>query len=138
MTKQCKSKPVPKKPACPAKDGGQKRKASERKQQSAKKQPVPRREPKTVERFDWQGITVAVSYGADWMGMSKRHSQFATAHLEIEAVEPPRQALPVTETGYRSHFIARGIVEQAGGPLAYARAWLEQAAKAPARGGAAR
>jgi len=74
---------------------------------------------------------VAVSYEADWMGMSERHSQFATAHLEIEAIEPRMQALPVTETGYRSHFVANGIVEQAGGPVAYAREWLDHAAKAP-------
>jgi hypothetical protein len=91
-----------------------------------------RKSAKTVERFDWQGITVAVSYEADWMGMSKELSQFATAHLEIESVAPAKQPLPVTETGYRSHFVARGIVEQAGGPVAFARAWLEQAAKAPA------
>ena len=73
-----------------------------------------------------------MSYEADWLGLSKEHSPFATAHLEIEAVMPARQELPITETGYRSHFEARGVIEQAGGPAAYARAWLDQAAKAPA------
>jgi hypothetical protein len=102
------------------------------KQTAAKKKSVPRKRSKIVERFEWQGITVSVSYEADWLGMSKELSQFATAHLEIEAVEPPKQPLPVTETGYRSHFVARGVVEQAGGAVAYTRAWLDQAAKAPA------
>jgi hypothetical protein len=132
MTKQSKSKPVPKTPTRPTRKlEEQKPKASRAKRDTLKNQPAPRREPKTVARFDWQGVTVAVSYEADWMGMSKELSQFATAHLEIEAVEPPRQALPVTETGYRSHFIAKGIIEQAGGPVAYARAWLDHAARAP-------
>jgi hypothetical protein len=107
-------------------------KVSKAKRRTAKQQPAQRRRRKTVERFDWQGITVSVSYEADWLGMSKELSQFATAHLEIEAVEPPKQPLPVTETGYRSHFVARGVVEQAGGPVAFARAWLDQAAKVPA------
>jgi hypothetical protein len=107
-------------------------KASKPKRKSAKPRPGRQRKRKTVERVDWQGITVSVSYEADWLGMSKELSQFATAHLEIEAVDPPKQPLPVTETGYRSHFVARGVVEQAGGPVAYARAWLDQAAKAPA------
>ena len=107
-------------------------KASRAKRKTAKKQPAPRKRAKTVERLDWQGVTVSVTYEANWLGMSKELSPFATAHLEIAAVEPPKQPLPVTETGYRSHFIARGIVEQAGGPVAFARAWLDQAAKAPA------
>lgn len=141
MTKQPNSKPIPKKPihslTRPLKLQRRRKlaeprpKASKAKPQTPQKKPALRREPKTVERFDWQGITVAVSYEADWMRMSERHSQFATAHLEIEAVEPRRQALPVTETGYRSHFVANGIVEQAGGPVAYAREWLDHAAKAP-------
>ncbi|HWA89811.1 MAG TPA: hypothetical protein VG889_07240 [Rhizomicrobium sp.] len=107
-------------------------KAAKAKPKTARKRPVQPKRSKLVERFDWQGITVAVSYEADWLGVSKELSQFATAHLEIEAVQPSKQALPVTETGYRSHFVARGVVEQAGGPVAFARAWLDQAAKAPA------
>lgn len=33
--------------------------------------------------------------------------------------------LPVTETGYRSHFTSREAVEAEGGPVAYARKWLD-------------
>jgi hypothetical protein len=39
--------------------------------------------------------------------------------------------LPFTETGYRSHFLGPGIVEEAGGPAAYVRAWLDHAAQSP-------
>ena len=102
------------------------------KRRTPKKRPAPRKPSKVVEHINWQGITIAVSYEADWLGMSEKHPQFATAHLEIEAIEPPKQELPITETGYRSHFVARALVDQAGGPLAYARTWLDEAAKAPA------
>jgi len=43
-----------------------------------------------------------------------------------------RAVLPVTETGYRSHFVPREEVEALGGPVAYARAWLDHAARSPA------
>ncbi|HEY2068093.1 MAG TPA: hypothetical protein VGG48_00940 [Rhizomicrobium sp.] len=87
---------------------------------------------KVVERFEWQGTAVSVSYEADWLGMATEFPEFAKAHLEIEAVSPKRAKLPITDTGYRSHFLARASVEQAGGPVAYVRAWLDHAAKAPA------
>jgi hypothetical protein len=37
----------------------------------------------------------------------------------------------VTETGYRSHFVNRAVIEDAGGPVAYATAWLDDAARSP-------
>ena len=80
----------------------------------------------------WQGVTVAVSYEADWLGMSKRFPASATSHLEIEVVSPEKAMLPITDTGYRSQFLRCGTVEGAGGPLAYTKAWLDEAAKAPA------
>jgi hypothetical protein len=39
------------------------------------------------------------------------------------AVQPPREPLPITETGYKSHFVAIEAIETAGGPVAYA--WRE-------------
>ena len=71
------------------------------------------------------------SYEPDWMGLAKR-GDVSNAHLEIQAVSPKRAALPITDTGYRSQFLSPRLVEQAGGAVAYARAWLDEAAKAPA------
>ena len=84
-----------------------------------------------VEQLVWRGITLSVSYEADWLGSGECGSKFATAHLQIEAISPERSPLPMTETGYRSHFLAQGIVEEAGGAAAYALAWLEHATKSP-------
>jgi hypothetical protein len=47
-----------------------------------------------------------------------------TAHLEI--VTEDRRPHPISETGYRSHFTPRQVVEEAGGLEAFVRAWLEE------------
>ena len=82
-----------------------------------------------IERFVWRGITIDVVFEADWLGSGARGSAFASAHLQMYARDPEGTPLPVTETGYRSHFVACGAVEAAGGPVAYVTAWLDQAAK---------
>lgn len=44
-------------------------------------------------------------------------------HIELHSEN--RLALLVTETGYRSHFIPIGSVEQEGRAVAYVIAWLD-------------
>jgi hypothetical protein len=63
---------------------------------------------------------------------TKRVYGYALAHLEIEATQPARAPLPITETGYRSHFERADNIEAAGGPEAFARAWLDHEAGRPA------
>ena len=94
---------------------------------------LPRKDQRTkaTERLDWRGVTVSVSYEPDWLGMSKGAPEAATAHLEVQRVSPDWALLPITETGYCSHFLPRGSVERLGGPVAYVRVWLDEAAKAP-------
>lgn len=82
-----------------------------------------------IERMEWRGRTLEVCYVADWLGRGEAGSAFAAAHLEIRTISPERAPLPVTETGYRSHFLEPGIVEDAGGPAAYVTAWLNAEAK---------
>ena len=50
-----------------------------------------------------------------------------TDHIEIEAVRPKRARLPITETGYLSHFIDWQQLSAAGGPVTFVTAWLERA-----------
>ena len=53
------------------------------------------------------------------------------AHLEVESVKPKHAPLPITETGYRSHFIHRTNVDHMGGPEAYVEAWIAEVANTP-------
>lgn len=47
-----------------------------------------------------------------------------TDHIEIESLAPKRAPLPITETGYVSHFIDAHQLMDAGGAKAFAEAWL--------------
>lgn len=76
-------------------------------------------------RIDWRGITLRISYEPNWLNSN---SDYHPAHLQIEAVSPARAELPITETGYRSHFVDPGRIEDAGGPVAYAITWLNAVA----------
>ncbi|WCT74294.1 hypothetical protein PQ455_03435 [Sphingomonas naphthae] len=73
-------------------------------------------------RFAWCGIAIESIYSPLKWG--------AIAHLEIRSFEPPRAPLPITETGYRSHFHPPGTIETHGGDVvAQVTAWLDQEAR---------
>ena len=76
---------------------------------------------KQLESLTWEDIEIETSYSpSDIMGY---------AHLELRTKN--KEKLPVTETGYRSHFLKQGVVEEAGGPTAFVLAWLDMEANDP-------
>jgi hypothetical protein len=78
-----------------------------------------------VYRLAWQGIAIEARYWPRKWGV--------TAHLEIESIHPERARLPITETGYRSHFHQPGTIEALGGDVvAQIIAWLDEEAVKPA------
>jgi len=81
-----------------------------------------------IQRIDWKGITVEISYEPNWMGGLTEAFGEPLAHLQIQSVSPERAALPVTETGYRSAFVVGSVVTSEGGPVAFVRDWLDEAA----------
>jgi hypothetical protein len=85
-----------------------------------------------IHRLQWDGITIEVRYDPDWSPSYRDVYGYPLAHLEIEAVKPAKSPLPMTETGYRSHFGSADDVAAEGGPVAFVRAWLEHAAQSPA------
>jgi hypothetical protein len=70
----------------------------------------------------WHGVSVEITY-------RKRRWKSDFDHVELQ-VEDGR-IIPVTETGYRSHFLPSGIVEEHGGPENYVLAWLDHEAENP-------
>jgi hypothetical protein len=68
------------------------------------------------QMLTWKGQDITVRWCPLWLGGD-------TAHLEI--VTADRRPHPISETGYRSHFCPRELVEEAGGPVAFVMAWLE-------------
>lgn len=81
--------------------------------------------------IDWNGIRIEVRWCPNWLDFYERLYGHALAHLEIESVDPAKAPLPVTETGYRSHFTRPDVIDAAGGPAEFVRAWLDEAAKDP-------
>jgi hypothetical protein len=77
---------------------------------------------KQIHRLTWRGIEIEARYTPlQWK---------VIAHLEIESVAPERAPLPITETGYRSHFHQPGTVEANGGDVvAQVTAWLDEEAE---------
>lgn len=69
-------------------------------------------------QITWRGIVLAVTFTPERFGLVE--------HLEITAAD--RRPLPITETGYRSQFMACGTVAEHGGAVAYVTAWLDHEA----------
>ncbi|MEJ7928249.1 hypothetical protein WG908_15990 [Sphingobium sp. AN641] len=80
-------------------------------------------EPQTY-RFAWQGIGIEATYTPlRWRVID---------HLEIHSVEPQGAPLPITRTGYLSHFMQPGTIEAHGGDVvAQVIAWLDEDAAKP-------
>lgn len=51
-------------------------------------------------------------------------------HVEVESTRPKRAALPITESGYRSHFLDALELINAGGPVSFVEAWLARESSA--------
>ncbi len=86
-----------------------------------------------IETFDaiWNGIQLAITWEPHWLSNGDDRG-WDNAHLQIEAVSPERAMLPITETGFRSHFTTAEVVESYGGPVAFVLAWLAEEAATPA------
>ena len=78
------------------------------------------------EKLQWRDVTLDVSYERNWMGKID-----TIAHLEIRVLKPQGAIIPLTDTGYRSHFISSVYVDDAGGAAKYVRAWLDAEAATP-------
>ena len=74
--------------------------------------------------FKWEGIEIEARY-------TPRKFGGAIAHLELESINPPRAKLPMTETGYRSHFHPIGMIETDfdSNVIACVIDWLDEKAK---------
>lgn len=75
-----------------------------------------------VHRLIWQDYTIELRHVSNW-------HDCRIDHLEIKTVSPQGAALPITETGYKSHFVDESHLIERGGAVAYVRAWLDEASR---------
>jgi hypothetical protein len=84
-----------------------------------------REQQSQTHRFIWQGIEIEAVY-------TPRHYGGVIAHLAIRSVAPEGAPLPITSTGYRSHFHQPGTIEANGNDVvAQVTAWLDEESVKP-------
>lgn len=88
-----------------------------------------RKDDYQIHHIDWQGITIEIRWNPEHLIFD---DNLTMAHLEIETISPARAPLPMTETGYRSHFTHDVAVYEYGDPVSFVEAWLAETAGAPA------
>jgi hypothetical protein len=67
-------------------------------------------------------VTIRITHARDYLSSG-------SDHIEVESINPRKAPLPITETGYRSHFMPALELMNAGGPVTFVTAWIEQEAK---------
>lgn len=86
---------------------------------------------KTRYEIDWQNpltrgtVHIRITHSRDYLASG-------SDHVEVESISPKRAPLPITETGYRSHFMPALELVNAGGPVVFVTAWIEREAKTKA------
>lgn len=75
-----------------------------------------------VHALHWRGVDIEITFERNWLSIARSDEQ-AVAHLTVTAKR--RENLPITETGYRSHFLHPSEVAAEGGPTGYVTAWLD-------------
>jgi len=81
----------------------------------------------STQLIDWQGYKIKVS--CDEKSYNLSHCKGPNMiHFELRTIEPAKAPLPVTQTGYRSHFVHAVLVAEYANPIAFVQAWLDHAA----------
>lgn len=95
---------------------------------AGKREPLGGASPhKSRYEFDWQDpaagdtVRIRITHSRDYLGLGQDH-------VEIESIKPKKAALPLTGTGYKSHFLTGLELVNAGGPVVFVRAWLAREA----------
>lgn len=73
----------------------------------------------TSSILEWRGILISITF----------EKQRFVDHIQVETLEPSRAPLPITATGYRSHFIAKHAIEDGAAAADYVETWLNHEAR---------
>lgn len=82
----------------------------------AAKEALPR---KTVQKFTWRDVEMTATHTPDYISAG-------WSHLELRVIKPKGKPVPITSTGYLSHFLDEDLLKAAGGPAAFFLAWLDR------------
>ena len=74
----------------------------------------------------WNGIKIMVTHTPGYFNPPTGQIDHIELHVEN------KQPLPITPTGYKSHFLHEAQLEPYGSALAFVQAWLDHEAQCPA------
>ena len=77
----------------------------------------------TNYHLNWRSFRLLIRYQANYLWPG-------TDHIEVYVVHPKHAVIPITETGYRSHFIDQEELSLAGGAVNFITDWLDREAAA--------
>ncbi|MGQ0674379.1 MAG: hypothetical protein ACT4N2_16090 [Hyphomicrobium sp.] len=100
---------------------GSKTKTADRKTAAKARTPKTTQKKTTTTKLVWRDVTCRVRHTPNYL--SKGWS-----HIEIIVASPKNAPLPITETGYRSHFLDEDLLKKAGGPVIFFLDWIEREA----------
>ena len=92
---------------------------------ATKKSATRKKKTLTSHKLIWRDVTCRVRHTPNYISRG-------WTHIEIIVVKPKGAPLPITETGYRSHFMAPLDLINAGGPVTYVTAWIEKESRGKA------
>jgi hypothetical protein len=85
----------------------------------------PKKRPPTSHKLVWRHVTARVRHTPNYINRG-------WSHIELVVLTPKEAPLPITRTGYLSHFLDEKELAKAGGPVAFFAAWLDREARTPA------
>ena len=88
----------------------------------AHKKPTKKKSVTTTHKLVWRHVTCRVRHTPNYI--SKGWS-----HIEIIVLAPKAAPIPITQTGYLSHFLDEEHLAAAGGPVAFFLDWIEREAR---------
>ena len=87
-------------------------------------------ENKDVFNITWEGIEIEITCNEpDYMKSHREIYGYRILHIEVKSLDPEKAPLPITETGYKSIFIAEPELAGKGGSLKYVTSYIDHEAK---------
>ncbi|HQW94267.1 MAG TPA: hypothetical protein PLU58_00610 [Saprospiraceae bacterium] len=81
-----------------------------------------------IYRFMWNNREVFIKYKPKTFDAYERIYGTPLSHIAIECEQP----LPISDTGFKSYYIANSALLEYGGPLEFVKDWLNEEAEKPA------
>ena len=82
-----------------------------------------------ISQLTWSGISIEIEYTPSFSDIFEKIYGYKLAHIVIKTVDPDKSPLPITKSGYLSHFCPSHFVDNEGSPNDFVIAWLEESAK---------